>query len=59
MRTTKKHQPVTVYLLAHNPQTNRVERLIHVGRVSSPATARDMLRLTRRALRERSTRITF
>ena len=59
MRPTTKTPPVTVSLLAHNPTTNRVERLIHIGRVSSPATAREILRLTRRALRERSTRIAF
>jgi len=52
-------RPVTVSVLAHNPQTNRVERLIHVGRVSSPATAREILRLVRRALKEHTTRITF
>ena len=52
----KTTHPVTVSLLAHNPTTNRVERLIHIGRVSSPATAREIFRLTRRALRQRSTR---
>ena len=51
--------PVTVSLLAHNSKTNRVERLIHVGRVASPATSREMLRLVRRALKDQSTRITF
>jgi hypothetical protein len=55
----KNPATVSVSLLAHNPTTNRVERLIHLGRVSSPATAREILRLTRRALRERTTRIAF
>jgi hypothetical protein len=36
-----------------------VERLIHVDRISSPATAREMLRLVRRALKEHTIRITF
>jgi hypothetical protein len=53
------HPPVTVSLLAHNSKTNRVERLIHIGRVTSPATSREILRLVRRALREQTTRITF
>ena len=55
----KKTSTVSVSILAHNPTTNRVERLIYIGRVSSPATAREILRLTRRALRERTTRIAF
>lgn len=59
MRPTTKTPPVTVSLLAHNTQTGRVERLVHIGRVSSPATARAMLALTRRAIREQKTRITF
>lgn len=54
-----KKPAVTVSILAHNPQPNRVERLIHIGRVSSPATDREIIRLTRRALRDRSTRIAF
>ena len=58
MRTTKT-QPVTVSLIALNTQTGRVERLVHVGRVSSPATAREMLALARRAMKEQKTRITF
>ena len=52
-------RPVSISILAHNRTTNRVERLIHVGRVNSPATAREMLRLVRRALKEQTTRITF
>ena len=57
---TKKHPPaVHVSILAHNPKTNRVERLIHVGRVTSPATSLAMLKLVRRALRTRSPRIAF
>lgn len=51
--------PVTVSILAHNTATNRVERIVHVGRVTSPATARAMLVLVRRALKEQKTRITF
>ena len=50
---------VTVSILAHNPTTNRIERIVHVGRVSSPATAREMLALVRRAMKEHKTRITF
>jgi hypothetical protein len=53
------HPAVTVSILAHNPTTNRVERLIHIGRVSSPATARAMLLLVSKALKEHKTRITF
>lgn len=59
MRTNTKPATVSVSILAHNPTTNRVERIVHIGKVPSPATARDMLKLTRRALRERTTRITF
>jgi hypothetical protein len=59
MRIHKNTSPVTVSILAHNPKTNRVERLIHVGRVSSPATSLEILKLVRRALRARSTRPTF
>lgn len=59
MRTTKTAPPVTVSLIALNTQTGRVERLVHVGRVSSPATAREMLALARRAMKENKTRITF
>jgi len=59
MRTTKKTPPVTVSLIALNTQTNRIERLIHVGRVPSPACARHMLALVRRAMKEQKTRITF
>jgi hypothetical protein len=59
MRATKSTPPVTVSLIALNTQTGRVERLVHVGRVSSPATAREMLALARRAMKENRTRITF
>jgi hypothetical protein len=59
MQTRKRTPPVTVSLIALNTQTGRVERLVHVGRVTSPATARDMLALTRRAMKEQKTRITF
>lgn len=59
MRTPKPAPPVTVSLIALNTQTGKVERLVHVGRVSSPATARDMLALTRRAMKEQKIRITF
>jgi hypothetical protein len=59
MRTTKTTPPLTVSLIAYNPKTNRCERLIHVGRVNSPATSREMLRLVQRALKEQTTRITF
>ena len=55
---TKTH-PVTVSILAHNPKTNRVERLIHIGRVASPATARAILSLVSKAMKEQKTRITF
>ena len=56
----KAKQPaVSVSILAHNPTTNRIERIVHVGRVSSPATARAMLALVRRAMKEHRTRITF
>ena len=50
---------VSVSILAHNPKTNRIERIVHVGRVASPATARAMLALVRRSLKEHTTRITF
>jgi hypothetical protein len=50
MRTTKQTSPVTVSLIALNTKTNRVERLIHIGRVASPACARHMLALVRRAM---------
>ena len=59
MRTKTTRQPVTVSILALNTQTGKVERLVHVGRVNSPATARAMLRLTRRAMKEQTTKITF
>jgi hypothetical protein len=59
MRTTKNTPPVTVSLIALNTQTGRVERLVHVGRVNAPATARAMLALAHRAMKERKTRITF
>ena len=59
MRTTKNTQPVTVSIIALNTQTGRVERLVHVGRVNSPATARAMLALTRRAMKEQKTKIAF
>ena len=59
MRTTKHTPPVTVSLIALNTQTGRVERLVHLGRVNSPACARQMLALTRRAMKEQKTRITF
>jgi hypothetical protein len=59
MRPTKNTPPVTVSLIALNTQTNRVERLIQVGRVSTPATARAMLSLARKAMKEHKTRITF
>ena len=59
MRTTTNTPPVTVSLIALNTQTGRVERLVHVGRVSSPATAREMLALARRAMKEHKTRIAF
>lgn len=55
----KPKHTVTVSVLAHNPKTNRIERIVHVGRVSSPATARAMLALVRRSLKEHKTRITF
>ena len=55
----KKNPAVTVSILAHNRITNRVERLIHVGRVSSPATSRAMLALVVKAVKEQKTRITF
>ena len=56
---TPKTSPVTVSLIAHNRLNNRVERLVHVGRVPSPATSRAMLALVRKALKEQKTRITF
>lgn len=59
MPRTTNRPAVTVSLIAYNPTTNRVERIVHCGKVSSPATAREMLKLTRRALREQSTRIAF
>jgi hypothetical protein len=59
MRTTKHTPPVTVSLIALNTTTGRVERLVHIGRVNSPACARAMLALTQRAMKERKTRITF
>ena len=59
MRTTKHAPPVTVSLIALNTQTGRVERLVHVGRVNTPATARAMLALARRAMKEHKTRIAF
>jgi hypothetical protein len=59
MRPIPKTPPVTVSLIALNTTTNRIERLVHIGRVSSPATAREMLALTRRAPKEQKTRITF
>ena len=58
MRPTKR-PPVTVSLIALNTATNRIERLVHIGRVNSPATARHMLALARKAMKERKTRITF
>lgn len=59
MRPTTKTPPVTVSLIALNTTTGRVERLVHVGRVNTPATARAMLALARRAMKEQKTRITF
>lgn len=59
MRTKKNPHPVSVVILAHNTQTNRVERMIACGRVTSPATARAILPLIQRAIRDRKTRITF
>jgi hypothetical protein len=59
MQTRKHTPPVTVSLIALNTQTGRVERLVHVGRVNTPATARAMLALARRAMKEQKTRITF
>ena len=59
MRTTKNAPPVTVSLIALNTKTGRVERLIHCGHVHSPATARAILPMVRRALKEKQTRITF
>ena len=59
MRPTTKTPPVTVSLIALNTHTGRVERLVHVGRVNTPATARAMLALARRAMKENKTRITF
>ena len=59
MRPTTKTPPVTVSLIALNTQTGRVERLVHVGRVNTPATAHAMLALARRAMKEHKTRITF
>ena len=51
--------PVTVSLIALNTKTGRVERLVHIGRVSSPACARTMLALARRAMKEQTTKIAF
>jgi hypothetical protein len=59
MRTTKTTQPVTVSLIALNTTTGRVERLVHVGRVTSPATARAMLALAQKAMKQQKIRITF
>ena len=59
MRTHKNTPPVTVSLIALNTKTGRVERLVHVGRVNTPATARDMLEAASRAMKEHKTRITF
>ena len=59
MRTTKTRPTVSVSILAHNPTTNRVERIVHVGRVTSPATATAMLCFVRQAMKEHKTRITF
>ena len=56
---TRKAPPVTVSLIALNTQTGRVERLVHIGRVNSPACARQMLALARKAMKESKTRITF
>ena len=56
---TKNRHTVSVSILAHNPKTNRIERIVHVGRVPSPATSRAMLALVRRALKEHTTRIAF
>src|SRR5688500_3866835 len=58
MRTRTPRPPVTISLIALNT-TGRVERLVHVGRVNSPANARDMLALTRRAMKEHKTKIAF
>ena len=52
-------RPLPFSLIALNTTTGRVERLVHVGRVNSPATARAMLALARQAMKERKTRITF
>ena len=57
MRTKTPAPPVTVSLIALNTKTGKVERLVHIGRVSTPATARDMLALTRHAMKEHKTRI--
>jgi hypothetical protein len=59
MRTRKNAPPVTVSLIALNTKTGRVERLVHMGRVNSPACASAMLALARRAMKEQKTRITF
>jgi hypothetical protein len=59
MRTTKHTPPVVVYLVALNTQTNRVERMVLVGRVKAPATARATLEATRTAVEKEKTRITF
>ena len=53
MRTTTTH-PVTVSLIALNTKTGRVERLVHVGRVRSPATVQDMLALVAKATTSQS-----
>jgi hypothetical protein len=59
MPTTTHRPPVTVSILALNTETGRVERLVHVGRVNSPATARAMLALAQTAMKEHKTRIEF
>ena len=59
MRTKTNTPPVTVSLIALNTKTGRVERLVHIGRVNSPACARSMLSLAKRAMQEQKTRITF
>jgi hypothetical protein len=59
MRTSKQIPPVTVSLLALNTKTGHIERLVHVGRVNAPACARDMRALTRRAMQEQKTTITY
>ena len=52
----KTHKTISVSILAHNPTTNRIEQIVHLGRVSAPATSTEILKLVRRAIRARSPR---